>query len=97
MSDNPGNVNEEYLENTTNIQPESFAVDTPPTQKIEIVTPIQENENIDVKHTLHPPETKNSWKSYAWEFLMLFLAVFCGFLAQNFLEHRLEKERATNM
>ena len=22
---------------------------------------------------------KKSWKSYFWEFLMLFLAVFCGF------------------
>lgn len=27
------------------------------------------------------------------EFLMLFFAVFCGFSAENFLEHRLEKEK----
>jgi hypothetical protein len=47
---------------------------------------------MDVHHHAHQDE-KKGWKSYAWEFLMLFFAVFCGFLAQNFLEHRLEKER----
>jgi hypothetical protein len=30
---------------------------------------------------------------YFWEFLMLFLAVFCGFLAEYQLEHKIEKER----
>ena len=28
-----------------------------------------------------------------WEFVMLFLAVFCGFLAEYQLEHKIEKER----
>ena len=44
-------------------------------------------------HT-HTPRKK--WTHYFWEFLMLFLAVFCGFLAENqrehFIEHRREKE-----
>src|SRR6187549_940287 len=31
---------------------------------------------------------KKTWKQYFWEFLMLFLAVFCGFLA----EHQREKQ-----
>jgi hypothetical protein len=30
---------------------------------------------------------------YFWEFLMLFLAVFCGFLAEYQLEHKIEKDR----
>jgi hypothetical protein len=30
---------------------------------------------------------------YFWEFLMLFLAVFCGFLAENFREHQVEGRR----
>lgn len=47
---------------------------------------------MDVHHHAHQEE-KKGWKSYVWEFLMLFFAVFCGFLAQNFLEHRLEKEK----
>ena len=42
-------------------------------------------------HT-HSPRKK--WTHYFWEFLMLFLAVFCGFLAENFREHKIEKIRA---
>ena len=42
-------------------------------------------------HT-HTPRKK--WTHYLWEFLMLFLAVFCGFLAENFREHSIEKKRA---
>jgi hypothetical protein len=39
----------------------------------------------------HTPRKK--WSHYFWEFLMLFLAVFCGFLAEYQLEHKIEKER----
>jgi len=42
-------------------------------------------------HT-HTPRKK--WTHYFWEFLMLFLAVFCGFLAENFREHQVENRRA---
>ena len=49
-------------------------------------------------HT-HTPRKK--WTHYFWEFLMLFLAVFCGFLAENqrehFLEHKREKEFMSSM
>lgn len=45
-------------------------------------------------HTHH--ERKN-WKSYVWEFLMLFLAVFCGFLAEYQLEHKIEKDRTEEL
>ena len=41
-------------------------------------------------HT-HTPRKK--WTHYFWEFLMLFLAVFCGFLAENQREHFVEKKR----
>ena len=41
-------------------------------------------------HT-HTPRKK--WTHYFWEFLMLFLAVFCGFLAEYQLEHKIEKNR----
>ena len=33
-------------------------------------------------------------KHYLFEFFMLFLAVFCGFLAENFREHQVELKRA---
>jgi len=41
-------------------------------------------------HT-HTPRKK--WTHYFWEFLMLFLAVFCGFLAEYQLEHKIEKDK----
>ena len=37
---------------------------------------------------------RKKWTHYFWEFLMLFLAVFCGFLAEYQLEHKIEKDRA---
>ncbi|MDP4262525.1 MAG: hypothetical protein Q8941_08335 [Bacteroidota bacterium] len=43
-------------------------------------------------HHLHHAPGKKFWH-YFYEFLMLFLAVFCGFLAENFREHQLEKEK----
>jgi hypothetical protein len=41
----------------------------------------------------HAHTTRKKWTHYLWEFLMLFLAVFCGFLAENFREHQLEKKK----
>jgi hypothetical protein len=46
---------------------------------------------MEVHSHTHTPQKK--WTHYLWEFLMLFLAVFCGFLAENFREHQVEKER----
>ena len=36
---------------------------------------------------------KKKWTHYFWEFLMLFFAVFCGFLAENQREHYVEHQR----
>ena len=36
---------------------------------------------------------RKKWTHYFWEFFMLFLAVFCGFLAEYALEHKIEKDR----
>jgi hypothetical protein len=36
---------------------------------------------------------RKKWTHYLWEFLMLFLAVFCGFLAENQREHMIEHQR----
>src|SRR5215468_3336524 len=44
-------------------------------------------------HHLHKAPGKG-FKHYFFEFFMLFLAVFCGFLVENFREHQVEKERA---
>src|SRR6187399_715301 len=36
---------------------------------------------------------RKKWTHYLWEFLMLFFAVFCGFLAENQREHYIEHQR----
>jgi hypothetical protein len=43
-------------------------------------------------HT-HTHTSRKKWTHYFWEFLMLFLAVFCGFLAEYQLEHKIESDR----
>ena len=43
----------------------------------------------------HSHTARKKWTHYFWEFLMLFLAVFCGFLAEYQLEHKIEKDRET--
>ena len=46
---------------------------------------------MEVHH--HSHTSRKKWTHYFWEFLMLFLAVFCGFLAENFREHTVESKR----
>ena len=46
---------------------------------------------MEVHH--HSHTSRKKWTHYFWEFLMLFLAVFCGFLAEYQLEHVIEKNR----
>jgi hypothetical protein len=41
----------------------------------------------------HTHTARKKWTHYLWEFLMLFLAVFCGFLAENIREHNVEKKK----
>ena len=41
----------------------------------------------------HTQTPRKRWTHYFWEFMMLFLAVFCGFLAEYQLEHKIEKNR----
>jgi len=46
---------------------------------------------MEVHHHSHSPRKK--FTHYLWEFLMLFLAVFCGFMAENFREHLVEHKK----
>ena len=47
---------------------------------------------MEVHH--HSVTSPKKWNHYLWEFIMLFLAVFCGFLAENIREHKVEQTRA---
>jgi hypothetical protein len=79
--------------NEQNILP----ADTPPPASLENqppppeITPPQTQPPMEVHHHAHTPRKK--WNHYLWEFIMLFLAVFCGFLAENFREHQVEHQR----
>ncbi|MDB5277994.1 MAG: hypothetical protein JWR61_2949 [Ferruginibacter sp.] len=68
------------------------------------ILPVEETEILEIKNTetkqemevhhhTHAAQGKKNWKTYTWEFLMLFLAVFCGFLAEYQLEHVIEHQR----
>ena len=53
---------------------------------------------MEVHHHTHSQNSSTGhagkkFKHYVFEFFMLFLAVFCGFLAEYQLEHKIEKER----
>jgi hypothetical protein len=54
-----------------------------------IIQPINE---MEVHHHGHVHETKK-WKEYVFQFFMLFLAVFCGFLAEYQLEQTIERHK----
>ena len=53
----------------------------------------QTAKEMEVHHHAHHTHEKKKWTHYFWEFLMLFLAVFCGFLAEYQLEHVIENQR----
>jgi len=56
-----------------------------------VSAPTQQFYNMEVHAHTHTERKK--WTHYLWEFLMLFLAVFCGFLAENQREHFIEQRR----
>jgi len=63
----------------------------------ETISSIQETQNMEThSHELHKAPG-HGWKHYLFEFLMLFLAVFCGFLAENYRESRAEHQRAQEL
>ena len=53
-----------------------------------------QNENMEVHHHPDLKHRKKRWTEYFLEFLMIFLAVTLGFLAENLREHISEKDRA---
>jgi hypothetical protein len=57
------------------------------------ITQYQETENMEVHKHPHHVTHKKKWGEYLLEFFMLFLAVFLGFIAENFREHQVAKEK----
>ena len=87
------NTEEEHLENPANNQSENPSDEITPAKDSDTITPNQEIENMEVHKHPHHVTHKKKWGEYFIEFLMLFLAVYLGFLAENYREHQVEKER----
>ena len=86
-------IHDETLDNPTNTKSENFVDEITLADDTAAISQNQETENMEVHHHSHPTHGKKTWKNYFWEFLMLFLAVFCGFLAEWQLEHVIENSR----
>ena len=92
----PNNTDEEHVDIPPDNQSENPSNEITPATNPETTNPNEEIEIMEVHHHAHDPAAqhhKKNWKNYFWEFLMLFLAVFCGFLAEYQLEHKIEKDR----
>lgn len=78
------NTDEIHLDNLDNTQSEN-ALDKIKFAKVEqTITSNQEVENMEVHH--HPKAEKKNFKEYFLEFMMIFLAVTMGFIAENVRE-----------
>src|SRR4249919_3505299 len=49
---------------------------------------------MEIHHHANHDHKKKNWKSYFWEFLMLFLAITLSFFVENQREHYIEHLRA---
>jgi len=84
-------ANAQNPHDNSNVTPQS----SEPTETKQLATDDQQQriENMETHaHHLHKA-SGHGWKHYFFEFLMLFLAVFCGFLAEYLLEHKIEADR----
>lgn len=89
----PANHKPENITNHESINSSDIKISV---DRVEDINSKKETKTMETHaHHLHHAPGKGIWH-YFFEFLMLFLAVFCGFIAENwrekFQEHRREKE-----
>src|SRR4051794_15673341 len=87
------NTDEEHLNIPTNVQSENNSDQNTLAQNTEATNQNQQTENMEVHKHPHHVTHKKKWGEYLLEFLMLFLAVFLGFLAENLREQTVEHHR----
>ena len=102
QSTDDGQQPEEIIPAETTALPNEETVATEPQieqseipMTIGITNPTLQTENMEVHHHAHAPAAphhKKNWKSYFWEFLMLFLAVSLGAYVENTRESMLHKK-----
>ena len=87
------NKDEELLDNKKNTESEKSSEKIIPAKGTETISPNQELENMETHAQELHKAPGHGLKHYLFEFLMLFLAVFCGFLAENYRETLVNKEK----
>ncbi len=88
------NTEDEHLHIPPNARSEIASDDTIiPAPVDDPINQTQEAENMEVHKHPHHVTHKKKWTGYLLEFLMLFLAVFLGFIAENQREHYVEHQR----
>jgi hypothetical protein len=91
------NFGDENQTDSINIESEKPSDGILPSPKANELTSKQQTENMETHaHHLHKAPGNKFWHFF-FEFLMLFLAVFCGFLAENLRERYVENERAKEL
>jgi hypothetical protein len=92
-------LNEQQLPDKPDIPDASSPEQTLKVEEIPSVEEVGSNaeskiteEDMEVHHHAHH-HAKKTWKTYLFDFFMLFLAVFCGSLAEYQLEHKIEADR----
>jgi len=79
------NTDEERIDTST--QSENPLDEIIAAKDIEVINSNQETENMEVHHHPDLSHKPKKWKEYFLEFLMIFLAVTMGFIAENIREH----------
>jgi len=73
-----------------------MAEESPPSSQDPLSNENPPTPPMEVHHHSHSSHGRKSLSAYFFEFFMLFLAVFCGFLAENQREHFVEHKRELN-
>ncbi|MEO6453401.1 MAG: hypothetical protein ABIN97_04980 [Ginsengibacter sp.] len=89
----PDNSDDELLDNPIKTQSENFPDGIIPANDTEVINPKQETENMEVHHHPDIHHKPKKWKEYFLEFVMIFLAVTLGFIAENLREHFTDKAK----
>jgi len=89
----PDNPDDELLDNPIKTNSENLPDEIIPANDTEVIHPNQKTENMETHAQELHKAPGQGWKHYFFEFLMLFLAVFAGFLAENQREHFVEHQR----
>src|SRR6266700_4481127 len=87
----PDDTDERPKDNLTRPQPENLAEEITATNDTKPIKPGQETIIMETHAEELHKAPGHGLKHYLFEFLMLFLAVFCGFLAENYRETLVNK------